>query len=433
MNKPWLKHYDKEVPDHIDYPRIPVYQLLDNTAPKYPDRPSVRFFGKQYTFAQMLDFSNRFAAGLRNLGIQKGDKVGILLPNCPQYIIAYYGILKAGGVVVPLNPLYTARELSFHIENSGAETVVTIPMFMDKVAELRGSTPLKRIICGRLADFLPFPLNVIQGLREGRLVNGSHDPGLVRFKDLLATPVPSDFRSTPVDPDEMAVLIYSGGTTGVAKGIMLSHFSIVANAYQMITWASLNTEARTLAVLPLFHGFGMSVNMNAPILAGAETILVPRFKAKEVVKMIHQQRPTFFIGVPTMFTAFSNLPDIDRYDFSSIKGFFVGAAPLTQATKANFEAKSGGRMIEGYGLTEAVTGVMGNPYRGMHKLGSIGIPFPDMEVRIGSLDDEDRDLPPCEQGEIILRGPTLMLGYYNLPEQTAETLRNGWLYTGDIG
>lgn len=380
----------------------------------------------------MLDLSNRFAAGLQKLGIRKGDKVGILLPNCPQFVVAYFGILKAGAVVVPLNPLYTARELSFHFENSGTETVVTMPMFMGKAVELRGSTPLKRIICGRIADFLPFPLNLIQGLREGHPVNGSHDPDLVNLKDLLAAPVPSNFHPVPVDPEEMAVLIYSGGTTGVAKGIMLSHFNIVANAYQGVAWAGFDTDARMMAVLPLFHGFGMSLNMNAPILAGAEILLAPKFTAKEIARMIHKQRPTFFLGVPTMFTAFTNLPDIDRYDFSSIKGFFVGAAPLTKATKDNFEAKSGGRMIEGYGLTEAVTGVMGNPYHGMHKLGSIGIPFPDMDMKIVSLEG-DRDLPPCEQGEIVLQGPTVMMGYYNLPEETAETIRDGWLFTGDIG
>lgn len=432
MTKRWLKHYDPEVPPHIDYPCIPVYQLLEDTAARYPDRPSVRFYGRQFTFRQIQDLSNRFAAGLHKLGIKKGDRVGTLLPNCPQYVIAYYGILKAGAAVVPLNPLYTARELSFHFENSGAETVVTIPLFIDKVTVLREQTPLKRIICSCVSDFLPFPISAVQGLRERPLINGSKDPGFVHLKDLLRSPAPRDFHPVSVDPEDMAVLIYSGGTTGIAKGIMLSHFNVVANAHQAVAWGSLDTNARMLAVLPLFHGFGMSVNMNAPILAGAETILVPRFKAQEVVKTIHKQRPTFFIGVPTMFTAFSNLPDIDRYDFSSIEGFFVGAAPLTRATKDDFEAKSGGRMIEGYGLTEAVTAVMGNPYRGMHKLGSIGIPFPDMEVKIVSLDG-DRDLPPDEQGEIVLRGPTVMLGYYKLPEKTAEALRDGWLYTGDIG
>jgi long-chain acyl-CoA synthetase len=259
MTKHWLKHYDPEVPHHIDYPRIPVYQLLEDTAAKYPDRPSVRFYGKQFTFRQIQELSDRFAAGLRSLGVAKGDRVGILLPNCPQYVIAYYGILKAGAVVVPLNPLYTARELTFHFENSGAETVVTIPLFLEKITEVREQAPLNRVICSCVADFLPFPISTVQGMRERRLINGSKYPGFVHFKDLLQTPIPQDGIPVAVDPDEMAVLIYSGGTTGIAKGIMLSHYNIVANAHQAVAWGSLDTEARMLAVLPLFHGFGMSV------------------------------------------------------------------------------------------------------------------------------------------------------------------------------
>ncbi len=228
------------------------------------------------------------------------------------------------------------------------------------------------------------------------------------------------------------MLIYSGGTTGIAKGIMLSHFNLVANAHQVAAWGSIDESDRLLAVLPFFHGFGMSVLMNAPMLVGGEIVVLPRFKAKEVAKAIEKHKPTFFIGVPTMFVALSNLPDIGRYDFSSLKGIFVGAAPLTQAIKDDFEAKTGGRMIEGYGLTEAVTAIMANPYRGVHKLASIGIPFPDVDAKIVSIDDGE-DLPAGELGEILIKSPTVMLGYYHLPTETAEALREGWLYTGDIG
>ena len=217
------------------------------------------------------------------------------------------------------------------------------------------------------------------------------------------------------------MLIYSGGTTGIAKGIMLSHFNLVANAHQIIAWGHLTDEQGVLAVLPLFHGFGMSVTMNAAVLAGGEIFLVPRFKAKQVAKAIQKYKPSFFIGVPAMFVQLSNLPDIHRYDFSSLRGIFVGAAPLTKAIKDDFEKKTGGRMIEGYGLTEAVTAIMANPYQGMHKIGSIGIPFPDVDVKIVSLDD-GHDLPPGELGEIVLSSPTVMLGYYKNPEETARRL-----------
>ena len=227
---------------------------------------------------------------------------------------------------------------------------------------------------------------------------------------MLKQAPPPDWHPEPVQPDEMAVLIYSGGTTGIAKGIMLSHFNLVANAHQIIAWGHLTDEQGMLAVLPLFHGFGMSVTMNAAVLAGGEIILVPRFNAKQIAKTIQKYKPSFFIGVPTMFVQLSNLPDIHRYDFSSLRGIFVGAAPLTRAIKEDFEAqRPGGRMIEGYGLTESVTAIMANPYQGMHKVGSIGIPFPDVDVKIVSLDD-GRDLGPGELGEIVLRSPTVMLG-----------------------
>lgn len=436
MEKPWLKHYDKEVPPHIDYPRIPLYRQLDESASRFPERPCTRFFGKELSYAKIKELSDRFAASAHVLGVEKGDRVALLLPNSPQFVIAYYGLLKAGAVIVPLNPLYTARELAFHFDDSGTETAVTIPMFLDKAVSLWKQTPLKRVISSRLADFMPFPLSLIQGLRENRLIGkvrkAAEGPGLVDMKDMLRTAPPVPFQPERVDPDEMAVWIYSGGTTGVAKGIMLSHFNLVANSRQVASWGSIDERDRLLAVLPFFHGFGMSVNMNAPILVGGEVTVLPRFKPKEVAKAIEKHRPTFFIAVPTMFVGLSNLPDIDRYDFSSLQGIFVGAAPLTQAIKDEFEAKTGGRMIEGYGLTEAVTAVMANPYRGMHKLASIGIPFPDVDVKIVDIDDA-HDLPPGELGEIVLQSPTVMLGYHNLPDETADALREGWLYTGDIG
>jgi len=427
----WLKFYD-QVPPTLTYPRIPLYCILDETAARRPASPCTNFFGKRLTYQHIKDLSDRFAASVRRLGIQRGDRVVMLLPNSPQFLIAYYGLLKAGAVIVPLNPLSAGRELEFHFNDSGAETVITIPLFLPKVVSLRGKTPLKRIIYSRMADFLPVPLNLIQGLQEWRLTRGL-DGMLVKFQDLIKQLLPAGWQPEPVQPDEMAVLIYSGGTTGVAKGIMLSHYNLVANAHQIIAWGNLTDEQRILAVLPLFHGFGMSVTMNAPVLAGGEIILMPRFRARDVVKAIQKYRPDFLIGVPTMFVALNNLPDIHRYDLSSLRGIFVGAAPLTRAIKDDFERKTGGRMIEGYGLTEAVTAIMANPYKGMHKVGSIGIPFPDVEVKIVSLDD-GRDLPPGELGEIVLKSPTVMLGYYKNPEETKKTIaEGGWLYTGDIG
>ena len=402
--RPWLKYYDPQVPPHLTYPRIPLYSLLDETSAKYPISPCTNFFGKQLTYRQIKQLSDRFAAGIHRMGIRKGDRVVLLLPNSPQFIIAYYGLLKAGAVVVPLNPLSAERELEFYLTDSEAGVAITIPLFLSKVASLKGKTPLKHIVCSRLSDFLPFPLSLVQGFREQRLVRGGRDAAPVDFKELLKQEVRPDWSPEPVQPEEMAVLIYSGGTTGIAKGIMLSHFNFVANAHQIIAWGSLTNEQGLLAVLPLFHGFGMSVTMNSAILAGGEITLLPRFNAKQVAKTIQKRKPSFFIGVPTMFVQLSNLPDIHRYDFSSLRGIFVGAAPLTKAIKDDFEKKTGGRMIEGYGLTEAVTAIMANPYKGTHKLASIGIPFSDVDMKIVSLDD-GRTLPPGELGEIALRSP----------------------------
>jgi long-chain acyl-CoA synthetase len=436
--RPWFKHYDPQVPLHLTYPHIPLYRLLDETAAKYPFSPCTNFFGRRLTYQQIKELSDRFAASIRSLGIRKGDRVVLLLPNSPQFLIAYYGLLKAGAVLVPLNPLSAERELEFYLTDSGAEVAITIPLFLNKVASVRAKTPLKQIICSRVADFLPFPLNLGQGFQEHKLMRRLDRGASVDFKELLKQAPPSDWRPEPAQPEEMAVLIYSGGTTGVAKGIMLSHFNLVANAHQIIAWGHLTDEQGVLAVLPLFHGFGMSVTMNAAVLTGGEIILVPRFKAKQIAKTIHKYKPSFFVGVPTMFVQLSNLPDIHRYDFSSLRGVFVGAAPLTRAIKDGFEAslkaagKTGGRMIEGYGLTEAVTAIMANPYEGMHKVGSIGLPFSDVDVKIVSLDD-GHDLAPGDLGEIILRSPTVMLGYYKNEEETHKAIVDGWLYTGDIG
>jgi long-chain acyl-CoA synthetase len=428
----WFKHYDPEVPQHLVYPSIPLYYLLDETAGKTPDSPCTNFFNKRLTYQQIKERSDHLAANLLSLGIRKGDRVILLLPNSPQFIIAYYGLLKAGTVIVPLNPLSAERELEFYLMDSGAETAITIPLFLNKLTSLRGKTPLKHIIYSRLADFLPFPLNLIQGFQEYRLLHKLDRSSLADFGALLKQANRPGWRPASVQPEEMAVLIYSGGTTGIAKGIMLSHFNLVTNAHQIIAWGHLTDEQGVLGVLPLFHGFGMSVTMNAAVLAGGEIFLVPRFKAKEVAKAIQKYKPSFFLGVPAMFVQLSNLPDINRYDFSSLRGTFVGAAPLTRAIKEDFEKKTGGRMIEGYGLTEAVTAIMANPYQGMHKIGSIGIPFPDVDVKIASLDD-GHDLPPGELGEIVLRSPTVMLGYYKNTEETKKTIVDGWLYTGDIG
>ncbi len=386
-------------------------------------------------YASLKQASDNLAAALQNKGIVEDDKVALLLPNFPGFLIAYYALLKLGAVVVPFNLLYTEPELEFLFNDSGVETAVTIPMFATKTAKLKGKTRLKQIFISFIADFLPFPLNTVQRLRETRMLRRARqETGVELFpmRPLTRTPAPATFKAHATDPRNMAMLIYSGGTTGVSKGIMLSHYSIVANAHQITAWGGLTKEDSILAVLPLFHGFGMSVCMNSAVLSGLKIILLPRFDARKMARTITRYRPTLAAVVPTILVALANLKDVDRYDFTSLKAVWVGAAPLTEGIKNTFEEKTGGRAIEGYGLTEAVTAIMANPYKGQHKTGSIGIPFPDVQARILSLDGK-YELPAGETGEIVLKTPTMMMGYYRLPDKTDETIIDGWLFTGDIG
>lgn len=442
--RPWLKSYDEGVPSHLDYPRVPLWQLLDQSAGRYPDKPCTYFFGRETSYRQIEEGADRFAAGLIRLGVARGDRVALLLPNCPQFVIAYYGLLKAGAVAVLLNPLLTEAELNNQLRQSDTGTLVTIPLFLAKARGAGQDTGLRRIICARLADALPLPARLVMAYRErvqaaeaGRIGQPGKAAVEVGMSELLAQPAPVDFQPITQAPDDLAVLIYSGGTTGASKGVALSHFNLVANAYQIIAWGHMlerrYEDARILAVLPLFHGFGMSVTMNAPIASGYEMVLVPRFNARDVLKTIQKTRPRFMIGVPTMFAAFNRVPGIARFDLKGIEGIFVGAAPLTKAIKEQFESATGARMLEGYGLTESVTAIMANPLRGRHKLGSIGLPFSDTDVKITGIED-GRDLPPGELGEIALRGPTVMLRYEGDPATTAGAIvEGGWLRTGDIG
>lgn len=433
MSKPWLKYYDEGVPESIEYPKICIFELLDRSSEKFPKNTLSIFFGKNITYYQMKNLSDAFAHSLANLGVRPEDKVVLLLPNFPGYLIAYYGILKAGAVVVPLNPLYTESELEHLLSDSEAVGIITIPMFADKAASLAKSLNLKFVIVSYLSDFLPVHLKFFMRFKEKRMVAkaASHGVDLINMAKLIRHGAAA-FKPFKKDPDGLGVIIYSGGTTGVAKGIMLSHSAVVANAYQIAAWGQLTEEDRILAVLPLFHGYGMNVCMNAPVLAGMSIVLLPKFDPKQMVKAIHKYRPTTTAVVPTILTALSNLPNVEKYDFTSLKAVWVGAAPLTEATKEQFEARAKCKVIEGYGLTEAVTAIMANPYKGVHKVGSIGIPFPDVDAKIVSLDD-GRELSPGEQGELVIKSPTIMMGYYKKPELTAEVVKDGWLYTGDIG
>jgi long-chain acyl-CoA synthetase len=434
--RPWLQCYDAQVPHSLDYPCEDLHALVAKAAEQFPERPALIFMGKTITYRQLMDLTARFAGGLAGLGLKRGDRVVLLMPNCPQFVIAFQALQRLGVTAVLANPLNVERELIFKFHDSGAKGLIALDLLSQRVNHIKKEVKLDFTVYTSLADFLPFPLNLLYPIKRGLdktmpRVAVEQDGRTYWFKDLL-----KKGQSAPAvasDPEDMAVLIYSGGTTGVSKGIMLSQRAVVANAWQACSWVDMDLQDSLLAVLPLFHGFGMSVCMNAPLTHGGTVILLPRFQAKEVVAAIARHKPSLFAGVPTMFIAIKELPDIDNYDLKSLRGIFVGAAPLPLAVMREFEQRTGAALIEGYGLTEAVTAVACNPFRGSRKPGTIGIPFPDVQWRVVDLAEGTRDMAVGEAGEIILKCPELMSGYLNQPEKTAETLRDGWLYTGDIG
>lgn len=438
---PWASSYDREVPLTLTYPNEPVYELFRKTVRDKPDGKALLFFGKAVTYGQLARWAGSVSSALRKLGIGRGERVALLLPNCPQYVISYYGILMAGAAVVPVNPLSTATELLHIIRDGGVRAVISLDLLAarlesvrDRCLEAGESHLLQYTFYTSIKDYLPFPLNLLYPLRQKASPEAKRRlAGCKNFRELLE--YPADPISTPsVDLcHDAAVLIYTGGTTGKPKGVMLSHHALVANAIQCGAWAGISGGDTLLAVLPIFHGFGMSVCMNATLIHGATCLLLPRYDVEELLKAIHRFRPTLFAGVPTMYNGMINHPALSRYDLSSLRGCFVGAAPLAPEIKRRFEELTGSSLMEGYGLTEAVTAICANPYRGENKTGSIGIPFPDVIMKVRDLETGLADLPPGEVGELVVKCPDIMIGYYNRPDETAATIREGWLYTGDMG
>lgn len=432
--RPWLKHYEPGVPHTIAYPSRPVQHLLDDTADRYPDRPAVTFFGRDLTYRELRDLADRFAGGLRALGLQAGDRVSLHLPNCPQFVIAYYGTLKAGGVVVPFNPLYVEREIAQQLADSGATIAVTLDLFLERVAAARPKSAVKHVIVTRINEFFSPLLRALYPLRARR--HGEW-PAIVTdatthlFGDVArGAALPAPAAQTPGD---LAVLLYTGGTTGTPKGAMLTHANLVANAYQSASWVPDPAERPcAVGVLPLFHSYGMTVIMNGSLLQGARMVLLPRFDAKAVMKAITRYRPERFGGVPTLYNALASNPEVSRYDLRSIRSCVSGAAPLPAEVQSRFERATGVRVYEGYGLTEASPVTHTTPLSGVQKPGSVGVPVSDTEARIVDLESGTRTLPPGEIGELVIRGPQVMKGYWHKPDESAATLRDGWLFTGDV-
>lgn len=414
--RPWLAHYPPGVPATLEYPEVTLDQFIEQSVAKHADLTALRFATISMTYRELWGRVLRCAAALAELGIGKGDRVALLLPNCPQYVIAYFGTLRAGGIVVQVSPLSTPRELVHHLSTSGAETIVVADVLYPVVQAVLPQVNLRNVLVTRL---------------RGEVTPG---PEARAFEEVLmsTTGAPPDVQVTP---DDVAVLQYTGGTTGIAKGAMLTHRNLVVNVLQS---AAPNpdfpsgADLRVLTVLPLFHVYGMTVCMNLGLARGGELILLPRFEPAEVLETIKATQPTSFPGVPTMYVAINSVPNAEEYGVGSIRFCNSGGAPMPLEVMEAFEQRFGATIIEGYGLSETSPVTHVNPATGLRKPGTIGIPVPDTDAEIVDIDTGTRVLPPGEPGELRIRGPQVMAGYWGMPEETADAMRDGWFYTGDI-
>jgi long-chain acyl-CoA synthetase len=434
---PWDRSYPAGLSWSEPVLREPLHLALDRAVAAYGQRPCLDFLGRSYAYAEVGALVARAAKGLQTLGVGKGTRVALFLPNTPYYVIGYFAVVKLGGIVVNVNPLYAEEEVHELLADSGAEVAITLDLklLLPKLTAALGRCPLKKVIVGSMGEILRFPKRQLFAVaKRGELAKvPAEDDRYLPFSRLVDND--GDFVPAEVGVDDVAVLQYTGGTTGVPKGAMLTHGSISANVSQLHRWfvGVKPGEQRVLAVLPLFHVFAMTVNMHLGIRIAAEIILLPRFEIGMLLKTIARRRPTFFPGVPTLFNAVLHVPKLERYDFSCIEHCISGGSGLPAPVREGFENLTGGRLFEGYGLSEASPVVTCNPIMGQGKAGSIGLPLPGTEVAIRSLDDRDVEVPPGEKGEICLRGPQVMAGYWQRPAESAETLRHGWLHTGDVG
>jgi long-chain acyl-CoA synthetase len=445
MEKPWLEFYEPHVPEHIDYPDMVLGEMLRQTAKKHPQRTAIIFKGARLHYAELDRAVDLFAAALQELGVKPGDRVAIQLPNCPQFVIAYYATLRIGGIVVPCNPLYQAHEMIHQLNDSGAEVIVTLSSLYSLIHSIRPQTPLRHVIVAKIKTYFPPHLRLLFSLllekKQGHHADLSGHANSHWFEHFLDT---SRARPQPVNvrPEDTAVLMYTGGTTGVSKGAELTHRNIFVNTYQCKAWLSAHeAEEIDVAQLPLFHSFAMTTVMNLSVLLAGTMLLIPDPRdLDDVVKTIAKYKPTLYPGVPAIYNSINNYPNIGRYKLNSIKICVSGASGLPVEVHRRFEQLTGARLVEGYGLSEASPVTHANPIFGQNRIGTIGLPWPDTEVKIVDAETGLYRMGVGEEGELCIRGPQVMKGYWNMPEESANTLRTDpndpdprpWLHTGDI-
>ena len=451
MEKPWFSEYDPSVPAHLEIPDTSLDQTLRESVKKYPHNTALIFFNNRISYAELDKLVDQFAAALQKDGFKKGDRISLYMPNCPQYTIAYFGALRAGGIIIPSNPLYVPREIEHQINDSGATYAVALSLLYPRLKQARNSLNLKKVIVTNIKEYFPGFLKLLFTLLkenkpdqngERHRVDISGDVDTVWLQDFLKS---GDGQPTPVEisPQDTAVLMYTGGTTGVPKGAELTHKNLVANALQVTVWNTDSVPGKgvMMTALPLTHVYSMTVSQNQSIMNGFAQVIIPNPRdLLDVLKNLEKHKVEYFPGVPTLYVAINNHPDVQagKFNLSSIKSCMSGAAGLPSEVQKEFVRLTGGKVIEGYGLSECSPVACANPVQSGGKIGFIGVPFPETDMRVVDVETGTKTLSVGEEGELCIKGPQVMKGYWNMPEETAKTLRadeNGdvWLHTGDIG
>lgn len=446
MERPWFRFYEEGVPHTLEVPPVPLHQFVETSAQEFPSNVAIKMVLRYLPLGQVIQASltyrqlqaamEQFAAGLHALGVRKGDRVAIMLPNTPQFVIAFFGALRIGAIGVNTNPTYTPRELEHQLKDSGAETIVLLSPFYERLQEIRDQVAVKRVIVTDIPEYVGglFKGLVARTLRkEGLLVEVPEGNGVYHWRTVMD--MAGSLPDVTVGPENVALFQYTGGTTGVPKAAMLTHRNLVANAVQIASWFTGLERGgdKVMGALPFFHVYGMTVALLFGLYVGGTVVIVPNPRPIDnVMKVIHHERCSLFPGVPAMYIGIINHPDVSKYDLRSVKACISGAAPLPVEVQQKFEEITGGRLVEGYGLTEASPVTHSTPIYGQRKVGSIGLPFPSTDARIVDVNTNE-PLPVGETGELCVKGPQVMKGYWNRPDETKLTIdEEGWLHTGDI-
>ncbi len=432
--KIWLKHYDQGVPATVEYPKVPLFTFLEESASAYPHNRALSYLGNNISYSKLERLVNKAANTLTELGVQKGDRVALYLANTPQFVIMLYGMLKIGAIAVPINPLFKSEEVAYELKDSGAKTVIVMSRFYPIIQQIKEGTALKNIIVTNVKEYFPFLTKILFTLFKEKEDRVRIDASDHRLEELMQKS--SDKRpDIAVDHDDIALLQYTSGTTGTPKGVMLSHYNLVVNALQCRAWVTDTVEGQecVLGWLPFFHSFGMTACLSYTMSCAGTLVLTPNPRdLAYILKTMEKEKVTIMPGVPTMYAALGSYKSVSKYDLSAVRACICGGAPLIESVQKRFVEVTGSKLVEGYGLSEASPVTHANPMNAPNKPNSIGVPMPDTECRIVDLENGKEEMEVGKEGELIVKGPQIMKGYWGQPEMTDEAIREGWLYTGDI-